>query len=407
LKPSLLFLCHTLPFPPDGGVHLRTYNVLRLLSREFDVTALCFYRRAERASPSEVRDSVAELSRLATVEAFPIPQEYSRARLLKDHLLSVLTHRAYTVSAYESTAFRNRLRELLSRGSFRLIHMDSLDLAGYLPLLVPRPILCVHHNVESELLRRRARYGSPISGPYLRLQSWLTRSEERRWCPAVSVNITVSNEDARTLRKIAPRARYAVVPNGVDTQYFRPAEVQQEGIVFVGSYTWQPNREAMAFFCAEILPLLRARLHTTVTWVGRAPDSVRRHYSRRHDVLLTGYVADIRPIVQRAACYVVPLRSGGGTRLKILDAWAMQKAVVSTSMGCEGLDARDGANILIRDDPAGFAAAVETVLGNAEIRSRIALEARATVERTYDWEVIGRAMLPLYRGAVGDEVMPL
>jgi glycosyltransferase involved in cell wall biosynthesis len=168
-------------------------------------------------------------------------------------------------------------------------------------------------------------------------------------------------------------------------------------LVFVGGYSWYPNRDAMAYFGKTILPLVRRRYpDLSVTWVGRAPDAVKRDFENLYGIRLTGYVDDVRPVVSGAACYVVPLRVGGGTRLKILDAWAMGKAVVSTSIGCEGLDARDGENILIRDTPESFAEAVDAVLKDDDLRTRLERNARATAESVYDWSVIGGPMLREY-----------
>ena len=405
-RPKLLFLCQTLPFPPDGGVQIRTYNVLRLLARTFDVTALCFYRTGTCPTEGAVSAAVAGLEALpgvAGVEAFPIPQEHSRARLAWDHLRSVASRRAYTVFSYESAAYRARVEELLRTRRFDLVHVDSLDLSGYLPLLRDTPVVCVHHNVESALLRRRAENES--SAPrrrYVALQADLLEAEERRWCGRLALNVAVSEEDRRRFGRLAPGAPFTVVPNGVDTDTFRPASVPQAGVVFVGGYSWYPNRDALVHFAEDVLPLLRAQVPgVAVRWVGRAPDEVRREYRERHGMELTGYVEDIRPIVQAAACYVVPLRVGGGTRLKILDAWAMGKAVVSTSVGCEGLDARDGENILVRDDPAEFAAAVRRVLEDETLRARLGEGARRTAEEVYEWEVIGRSMTREYLALLG------
>jgi glycosyltransferase involved in cell wall biosynthesis len=397
-RPKLLFLSQTLPFPPDGGVQIRTYNVMRLLARTYDVTALCFYRAGICSSPQAVDAALAGLREFAEVEAFPIPQEHSRARLAWDHLRSVALRRAYTVFSYESEPFRRRVKELLRTREFDLVHVDSLDLSGSLPLLEGRPVVCVHHNVESALLRRRAQNErSPLLRRYIALQADLLEAEERRWCGRVALNVAVSAEDRRRLEAMVPRARVTVVPNGVDTGTFRPGAGRQQGIVFVGGYSWYPNRDALAHFAGDVLPLLRAGgADAGVTWVGRAPAAVRDEYRARHGIDLTGYVDDIRPYVHRAACYVVPLRVGGGTRLKILDAWAMGKAVVSTSVGCEGLDARDGENILVRDDPAEFAAAVRRVLDDAALRAHLGEGARRTAEKVYDWDVIGEAMASEY-----------
>lgn len=400
-RPKLLFLSQVLPFPPDGGVQIRTYNVLRLLARTFDVTALCFYRAAVCPTEGAVRAAVAGLEALpgvSAVEAFPIPQEQSRPRLAWDHLRSVASRRAYTVYSYESAAYRARVEELLRTRSFDLVHMDSLDLSGYLPLLRDTPVVCVHHNVESALLRRRAENEtSPPRRRYIALQADLLEAEERRWCGRVALNVAVSEEDRRRFGRLVPGARFTVVPNGVDTHTFRPASVPQAGVVFVGGYSWYPNRDALVHFADDVLPHLRAQVPgVEVRWVGRAPDEVRREYRERHGIELTGYVEDIRPFVDGAACYVVPLRVGGGTRLKILDAWAMGKAVVSTTVGCEGLDARDGENILVRDDPAEFAAATRRVLEDEALRARLGESARRTAEEVYEWDVIGRSMIADY-----------
>jgi glycosyltransferase involved in cell wall biosynthesis len=133
----------------------------------------------------------------------------------------------------------------------------------------------------------------------------------------------------------------------------------------------------------------------STVWVGRATEEERRAFSRE-GVTLTGYVDDVRPYLAQAACFIVPLRVGGGTRLKILAAWAAGMPVVSTSIGCEGLDARDGWNILVRDDPSSFALAVAQVLADAELRQTLSKNARKTAEDTYSWEAIGASMRPVY-----------
>lgn len=400
IKRNLLFLCQTLPFPPDGGVHIRTFNMLRLLSEEFEITALCFYRAATRSTPEAVKAGLRGLGELSAPEAFHIPQERSLVRLVWDHVRSLTRRRPYTVFAYDSAAFRERLKELLESGDFDIVHVDSLDLSRYLPVVAAVPTVCGHHNVESELLRGRAAAEKRFWRRwYLRHQADLLEEEEGYWCPRVELNTAVSERDRERFLSIAPTARFEVVPNGVDTDYFQPSpRGDSERLVFVGGLSWFPNSDALRYFAAEIWPRIRQQApQVSVSWVGRASADVRRAYHYQHGIELTGYVEDIRPHVEAAAVYIVPLRVGGGTRLKVLDAWAMGKAVVSTSIGCEGLHAVDGRNILIRDDPQEFANAVIQLIANEKTRRQIGASARCTAEELYSWDVVGARMLPHYR----------
>lgn len=398
-RPRVLFLAQVLPYPPDTGVSIRTYHVLRLLSSVFDVTALCFHRSSAHRSAEERERSVDALRALASVDAFPIPQEHSRVRFAWDHVRSVLQRKAYTYYAYRSRAFRERLDALVRSRSFDLVHLDSLDLCGYLPLGTDAPTICAHHNVESKLLRRRAEVqDARWKRAYLDLQADLVEREERRWCERFSLNVAVSENDRDDLERLAPGGDFLVVPNGVDVRKFQPGGGADAAIAYLGGTEWFPNLDALDHFCEDVLPRLRRCGELPpVQWIGRAEPEQQRRYGREYGVELTGYVEDVRPYLRDAACVVVPLRVGGGTRLKITTAWAMGKAVVSTSVGCEGLDAVDGRNILIRDDPDAFAAAVRRVLTDDELRARLERGARSTAVDAYSWDVIGEPMLDRYR----------
>ncbi len=401
-RPRLLFLCQTTPFPPDGGVWIRTYHVLRLLSRVFEVTALCFERAGSGAAQWDLEASRTALRRLADVEIFAIPQRHRRLRYAWDHARSAARGRVYTTYLYESRAFRRRLTELLRARAFDLVHVDSLDLAAYLPACEALPVVCVHHDVESALLRRRAALErSAWRRAYLSYQARLMDRVERDWCARIALNVTVSGRDAELLEGKAASARFAVVPNGVDMEEFRPDAATGTGLAFVGGTNPFPNLDALEFFCAQILPRLRrGGADVPVRWIGRASAEQRREYREQHGVELTGYAEDVKPLMRDAACHIVPLRVGGGTRLKILHSWAMGKAVVSTSIGCEGLAAADGVNILIRDDPGDFADAVRSVLGDERLRRGLGEAGRATARRLYGWDVVGRQMIDAYRAVM-------
>lgn len=402
-KPSLLFLSQVIPHPPDRGVTIRAHHLLRILSKRFDTRLLCFYRR-EAHEHRSVEDCLASVPGVAEASTHPIPQEHSRPRFAWDHLRSLATRRPYTYYLYDSRVFTAELERLLSNEEFTIAHLDTLDLGRFIPLLPQIPVVCGHHNIESELLRRRAGFeGNPLKAAYMSLQSRLKEEELRRWAPRVALNLTVSENDRRLIDELAPEARTTVIPNGVDVEHFRPSDKEpRQRIVFVGGTTWEPNRDAMEHFCADVLPRIRRRVtNAEVSWVGRCGERDRRRFSEEHGIELTGYVDDIRPHVRNAACYVVPLRMGGGTRLKILDAWAMGKAVVSTSVGCEGLDADDGENILVRDDAESFAEAVVDVLRHPELRTRLGRNARRTAEELYSWTSIGHKLIDEYENLLG------
>jgi glycosyltransferase involved in cell wall biosynthesis len=402
-RPRLLFLCQTLPYPPDGGVWIRTYHVLRLLSRAFDVTALCFERAATSTNGArhDVSASLEALGRYARVEVFPIPQKHARARFAWDHARSAALGRVYTTYLYDSAPFRRRVAELLRSEPFDLVHMDSLvDLAGYLDLCRGLDVVCVHHAVESSLLRSRATVEARHwRGAYLRYQARLMEDLERRCLGRVALNVAVSAADGAALARLSPGSRVMVVPNGVDVDEFQPGAHDGQGVAFIGGLHWFPNKDALDFYCDGILPHLAAGGRPVrARWIGHATAADRHHYGARYGVELTGHVDDVRPWMDEAACHIVPLRAGGGTRLKILNSWAMGKPVVSTALGCEGLDAVDGDNILIRDDPREFAAAVRDVLTDATLRRRLGERGRATVESLYSWDIIGRPMIDAYLG---------
>jgi polysaccharide biosynthesis protein PslH len=407
-RPRLLFLSQNLPYPLDVGAKIRTYHILRLLSGCFEVRALCFYRMESGLTQHAVDARVAALRAFGRLDAFPIPQEHSRARLAWDHLRSVLRQRSYTVYSYRSRAFRRALETALDETSFDLVYADSMDLSPYFPMLRGLPLVCSHQDATSVQLRRRGETeANRALGMYIRHQARLMERLEREWCARVTLNATVSEHDREVLSRLSPRGRFTVVPNGVDTEYFRPEPGGEHGIVCVGGLAWFPNRDALGFLAERILPLLAAAGEKTeVCWVGQADEAERAQFRQRHGIRVTGTVPDIRPYVRDAACYVVPLRVGGGTRVKILDAWAMGKAVVSTTVGCEGLEAVDGENILIRDDPQEFADAVRRVLGDPELRRRLGTAARRTVERRYGWEVIGERMLAEYLALIQPAAAP-
>lgn len=404
-RPRLLFLSQCLPYPPDSGVKIRGFNVLKQLRQAFDVTLLMFSRRNHQPDASSLaigRDALSELG-LDVYEPVRIGSEESSVRAAWDHLCSVATHRPFTFYQYRSDRFRGQLHDAVQRGGISLVHLDSIDLHGIVDDLPAVPIVCTHPDIESHALHRRAdREPSALRRHYIRHQARLVGDAERALCPAFAANLVVSDVDADRLRALAPDAEVVVAPNGVDTGFFSPPPERRGSapsarVVFVGPTFFEPNREGVEFFLSSVWPLVRGGNPTaSLHLIGRGSGDDQARFSTHPGVAVYGYVPDVRPHLGAADCVVVPIRFGGGTRLKILDAWAMGRAVVSTSLGCEGLRAVDGVNIMVRDDPAEFAQAVSEVLADPHLRSRLGERGRCTVEQSYGWDAIGDGIRQLY-----------
>lgn len=391
-RPRLLFLSHRLPFPPHSGAAIRTYNILRELARTYEIDAVCFDRRDPATTSRSREERIEALRPFARCDVFPIPQERSLSRLAWDHLRSLVTGRVYTWYVHDDPGFLDRVDALLRAHEYDVIHVDSLDLVRAFDRLPMARVACTHHNIESELLRRRAlRTPDGMRRRYLSHQAERLELAERRWAPRVGLNLCCSADDAALLGQLAPGSRIAVVPNGVDDEYFAPCSVPRDGsLVFVGGTTWYPNKDALEWCASEILPALRASgLMAEFRWVGRVRDEERRALEHVPGLTLTGYVDDVRPFLASASIFVAPIRVGGGTRLKILDAWAMGTPIVGTAAAMEGLSAADGRDFLRAETAEAFVSAIRRLLMDPATAETIGGNGRSTVEEHYGWQRIG------------------
>jgi glycosyltransferase involved in cell wall biosynthesis len=347
------------------------------------------------------------LARVVTdiADPVPIPNERSAMRRVWDHLRSVLTRLPYTTYEYRSHDFRRQLLERMRRGPPQLVHLDSFDLQGWVDDLPDVPVACTHIDIEPMLLRLRATRMPGVLRRYVHHQADLMQRLMHRECPRFDLNVMMSELDAERLQTIAPGSTTHVAPNGVDTEYFRPMHEMSPisgRIVFLGPTYQFANRDAVEYLIEEILPRVRNLFPTpSLRLIGWNADADRKRWEGEPGVTCAGQVEDIRPLLAEASCVVVPIRIGGGTRLKILDAWAMGKAVVSTAVGCEGLRAADGENILIRDTPHAFADAVCAVLGDPALRQRLGSNGRETVSASYAWPRVGQHLRAAYLGLLG------
>jgi sugar transferase (PEP-CTERM/EpsH1 system associated) len=392
----ILWLKSDLLLPLDKGGKLRTWHLMRQLARRHEITYLGF---ADPDTPSALVDAMAEVAaRVETVVRADAPK--ASLRFYADAAAHLLDSLPYAVGKYRSRSYRKRAKQLLAESRFDLLVCDFLVPAVNLPPALPCPSVLFTHNVESEIWRRHAETASSaVRRRLLHTQYRRMLRFEKRTLARFDGVLAVSDADAAMFERLYPgaiRQPVHVVPTGVDTEYFAgaPSQPTSRTVVFTGSMDWLPNEDAMLYFTRDILPLVRAEEpDVRLVIVGRSPTrSVEALASVDPAIVVTGRVDDVRPFMRDAAVYVVPLRIGGGTRLKIFEAMAMAKAVVSTSVGAEGLPVMHGEHVLLADEPRAFARDVVRLLRDTPRRHRLEAAASALVREHYDWSVVAGAL---------------
>jgi glycosyltransferase involved in cell wall biosynthesis len=393
---NILFISPENPYPPQGGHHLRSFNVLRLLAREHKIYFVGFAQGHEDFYHIPQIRPFCE-----TVDIFAIPRTGYNPGFLAEVLRNLgqihplVAHRYYRKEAQE------RIRRLLQLYPIDLVHIDMLACSLYRSEIGDIPAFVTNHNVESLRLRRWCEVtGNPLLRSFLWYQYHKLHAFEKKMCARFDRCITVSRADRDYLQKMSGRGDFAVIPNGVDTRYFRPVDGEEQPghLVWVGGMATPYNADAVDFFIEEIWPhIVRDYPDATIDFIGLSPTRVLRSKAAQdRRIRLTGFVDDIRPLVQQASIFVAPIRSGSGTKIKVLNAMAQGKAVVATSVAAEGIDALDGEHLCIADDPRLFADRVCELLNDQERRERLGKAARALIDERNSWDVIEREMSRLY-----------
>ncbi len=403
---KVLWLSHLLPYPPKGGVLQRSHHLIRQAALRHEVHLVALSQRGQHPAPEQVREAVRELARFcARVRSFPIVSDRSRWHWAALAALTFVRATPYDVNWLDSPALWSHLAALAASESFDLIHIDTIGLMPYARLFAGVPVVLNHHNIESQMMWRRSeREPAQWKRLYFRREASKLEVLERAVCPGVAVNLVVSELDASRLREVAARARISVVDNGVDIHYFEPRIHDgglAGGLVFAGGMNWYPNREAVLFLIGEIWPALLAdRPDRRVTILGQSPPDELVAAARDPRVMVPGFVPDVRPYIGAASIYICPIRDGGGTRLKVLDALAMAKPLVATGLAVEGLGLEEEVHYLRAETPAEYVRQIRRLEADVALRERLARAGRALVERRYAWEVIGGKLETAYREAV-------
>ena len=387
---SVLFVTPHLPYPPFWGFNVRVYQLIKRLSERHRVSLLSF----EGDEDDDLAESLAAIE--PWCEAIHLVQRPQRSfrRTRTRQLMSVASPSSYHGSRLRSNPMQDAINRILAADRFDLVQIESSLMAGYrFPAGVT--VLLDEHNLEYELLERASRAErSFIRKSYCWLEYVKFRREEQlHWQQAAGCVLT-SEREAGVVRALASTPHVTVVPNGVDLDHFRSdfqaGSRDPNSVVFTGLMTYRPNLDGATYFVREVLPRIhRVRPEVTFTAVGWGglPEVLQ---SQR--VRATGRVDDVRPYLAQAGAVVVPLRMGSGTRLKVLEALAMARPVVSTTLGCEGLDVIDKQHLLVADDPDRFAQAVLDLLQDGRRSAALGARGRLLVEARYGWDSAVRGL---------------
>jgi polysaccharide biosynthesis protein PslH len=382
---KVLVLDEDICYPPDSGKRIRTWNLLSRLAMRHSISYLC-YGRSDHPGVAELESKgirVRTVHPLAQLQGWPL---YFRL------LANLFSAYPYSVTKHFSWQFDENLRQLLREERFDLVHCEGTRCARFLASVHHLPCVLGAHNIESQIWSRRSRQSRrSIEQLFFRGQEIKMRWFERRALMQAECATAVTRQDAQQMKKWGVSA-VALVPNGVDLEAYQlPTDAARHSeLLFLASLDWYPNIDALEYFLAEILPLILS-LHpdALLRVVGRRPsESLRRLVARHRSVELIGEVADVRPHLARAGVVVVPLRIGGGSRLKILEALAAGKAVISTSIGAEGLELTAGEHFQLADTPSQFARRTAALISSEEERRRLGENGRRFVSKHYGWDGI-------------------
>lgn len=381
---NILVLTPYIPYPPNFGGAVRIYHLIRQLSRHHPVHLLSFRDEIGSGDPRGLEP----FCRTMTF----IPRRVGDKR--RQQMISLLSPHSFQWRFHYSRLMQTALDRLVGEQNINLIIVEFSQMAVFrFPAGVP--VVIDEHNIEFDILEQMAaRGGGFIRRAFNRIEAAKFRLEELACVKNAALTLVTSERDQEILTSLNPGLNTAVITNGVDCDHFtRPDGPRHpENAVFVGATHYFPNEDGVLFFLREIRGKIRRRWPSfKFTIVGGNPLPAITRY-RADDTEITGYVADVRPYMWAASLFVVPLRMGGGTRFKIVEAMAAGVPVVSTRLGAEGIPVVDGQELLLADEPDAFAEAVGKVFASPELAESLVRNGLSFVRRHYDWSVIGEKL---------------
>lgn len=394
----ILWIADYLPYPLIGGDRIRIFNLLKRVAKQHEI-----YLAAMLEKPEDI-EGVEYLSQFCTHVATANFKQRSRLAKLPGLIGYALSGKPPELRLLYSEELVEKIRNFAAYTDFDIVQIEHARMGLYLEILPPskkRKSLLMFHNFTSQQYGRVSQVERHLGRKF---RTWLNSVAMGYWEPRYAGKfdrcLTVSDLDRQLLLASNPKLWVNVIPNGVDTEKFQPLPQPSENIspslLFLGNMGYPPCVDAALYFCKEIFPLVSHSIDTAEFWiVGRdpRPEVMDLNGGQVH---VTGRVDDVLPYYQKCPICVVPLRAGGGTRLKILEAMALGRPVVSTTIGCEGLDVIDGEHLLIADTPAEFAEKTVRLLHDHQLYQRLSVNGRLLVEQQYGWDGITEKLLGIY-----------
>lgn len=398
----ILFLSEQLPYPLHDGGNLRTYHVLKALATRHEVTLVT------HCDKTQSRKALTAFDGLCRVVA--VPESGTGIRLGGNIARFGYSGRPLFVLKNRSQRLLREARRQLESEPFDVVHFSHLDTACYVceGHWSAKTVFDTHNCLSAMASQFDGRTVGRTRAAVLAREARSLRRFEAEVCAAVDAVLVCSESDEKEFRQLCDSGHYHVIPNGVDTNYFSAKlrdEEQQGELVFTGAMGYAPNEQAALYFCRKILPRLHQQgISARVTFVGRGPSPRVKSLHNGTTIRVTGEVDDVRPYLRRAQVVVVPLRHGSGTRLKILEAFAMGKPVVSTRLGAEGIPCEHEREILLADDDFAFAHQLVRLLNDPTARRRIGQAAQRQARRQFDWAAIGEKLCNVYDQLAGSRL---
>lgn len=395
---KILFLTNRCPYPIKDGQTRRTYNILKGLALRHEVHLLSLYESPDEASCENVKHLKGFCER---VEMLPAPSKNLSFTMLTRLLRSLFSIDPYTVWRHYSREYASQVQVWGNSTSYDVVHCDILPLVYSVRGLKESFRTLTDHDVSYVKTKRLATQArNPALKVFLYFEALKLKWLESRIFSKLELGIVVSELDRQHLKRLCPGGRFTVVENGVDVRTFipDPDAVEPNALAWLGGFHHSPNCEAVKFFVEAIYPSIKQQMAEVRLYVvgGGVPDWLKKMTKGDSSIILTGYVDDPLPYIQQAAVFVAPILSGGGTKLKVLEAMAVGKAIVSTSIGVEGIDGNDQEHFMVADDPSVFADRAVSLLRDPVLRESIGANARRRAMEQYDWETIQEAISKLY-----------